>query len=36
MLSDGIKNQNKESEVEVLDIVEIISKAKKDFYERFY
>ena len=31
MLTDGIKNQNKESEVEVLDIVEIISKAKKDF-----
>jgi len=31
MLTDGVKNQNKESEVEVLDIVEIISKAKEIF-----
>jgi len=29
MMTDGIKNKNKESEVKVLDIVEIISEAKK-------
>ena len=31
MLTDGVKNKNKEDQIEVLDIVEIISKAKKDF-----
>ena len=30
MLSDGIKNKNKENQIKVLDIVEIISTAKKD------
>ena len=31
MLTDGVKNKNKEDQIEVLDIVEIISKAKKEF-----
>ena len=30
MLTDGIKNKNMEEKIEVLDIVEIISKAKND------
>ena len=30
MLTDGVKNKNKEDQVKVLDIVEIISIAKKD------
>ena len=30
MLTDGVKNKNKEQEIKVLDIVEIISQAKKD------
>ena len=31
MLTDGIKNKNLEDKIEVLDIVEIISRAKNDF-----
>ena len=31
MLTDGIKNKNLENKIEVLDIVEIISRAKNDF-----
>ena len=30
MLTDGVKNKNKEHDIKVLDIVEIISQAKKD------
>ena len=30
MITDGVKHQNKESEVEVLDIVEIITEEKKN------